>query len=117
LVLTTDYLGGVFSLDGIHPSRTGHALIANAFIDAINTRFAESIPPVDVGRIAVRDPLVGSPFRPQGDVPFGVVANVDVEVEDALEAAFDRLEAAADDILDDILDRFDDLKDFIDGLF
>jgi hypothetical protein len=116
-VLTTDYLGGVFSLDGIHPSRTGHALIANAFIDAINARFGESIPPVDVARVAGRDPLVGSPFRPQGEVPFGVVANVDVEIEDALDAAFDRIEAAADDILDDVLDRFEDLADFVDGLF
>jgi hypothetical protein len=116
-VLTTDYLGGVFSLDGIHPSRTGHALIANAFIEAINARFGESIPPVDVARIAGSDPLVGNPFRPDGEVPFGVVANVDVEVEDALDAAFDRLEASADDILDDIRDRFDDLADFLDDLF
>src|SRR5262249_49796852 len=30
--LTTGYLGGIFSLDGIHPTRTGDALIANAFI-------------------------------------------------------------------------------------
>jgi hypothetical protein len=46
-----------------------------------------------------------------------VVANVDVEIEDALDAAFDRIEAAADDILDDVLDRFEDLADFVDGLF
>ena len=32
---------GIFSLDGVHPTRTGNALIANAFIDAINTRFGE----------------------------------------------------------------------------
>jgi hypothetical protein len=117
LVLTTDYLGGVFSLDGIHPSRTGHALIANAFIEAINTRFGEAIPAVDVARIAVRDPLVGNPFRPDGEVPFGVVANIDVEIEDALDAAFDRIEAEADEILDDILDRFDEVVDFFDDLF
>jgi hypothetical protein len=116
-VLTTDYLGGVFSLDGIHPSRTGHALIANAFIEAINTRFGEAIPAVDVARIAVRDPLVGNPFRPDGEVPFGVVANIDVEIEDALDAAFDRIEAEADEILDDILDRFDEVVDFFDDLF
>jgi hypothetical protein len=117
LVLTTDYLGGVFSLDGIHPSRTGHALIANAFIEAINARFSEAIPPVDVARVAARDPLVGNPFRPDDEAPFGVVANIDVEIEDALDAAFDRIEAEADEILDDILGRFDELVDFFDDLF
>ena len=48
--LTTRFLGGVFSLDGIHPTRTANALIANAFIDVLNTRFGEAIPPVDVAQ-------------------------------------------------------------------
>lgn len=34
---TTQYLtGGLFSLDGVHPSRLGQALLASAFIEAIN---------------------------------------------------------------------------------
>src|SRR5262245_942079 len=37
--LTTDFLGGVFSLDGIHPTNTGYAAVANQFIRAINRRF------------------------------------------------------------------------------
>jgi len=29
--LTTDFLGGIFSLDGVHPTNTGYAIVANAF--------------------------------------------------------------------------------------
>jgi hypothetical protein len=116
-VLTTDYLGGIFSLDGIHPSRTGHALIANAFIDAINRRFGESIRPVSIARVARRDRLAGSRYRPAGAVPFGVIAELNVEVEDVIEAAWRLLEGAIGDILDDVLDLFDDFGDVLDGLF
>ena len=56
--LSTEFLGGVFSLDGIHPTYTGHALIANEFIRALNTQFAAGIPPVSVGQVAASDPLV-----------------------------------------------------------
>src|SRR5262249_36337075 len=41
--LTARYLGGVFSLDGIHPTRTGNAILANAFIAAIDAEFGETI--------------------------------------------------------------------------
>lgn len=40
--------GGIFSLDGIHPSNRGFALIANEFIVAINSKFKSNLPPVDV---------------------------------------------------------------------
>ncbi|MGH7320787.1 MAG: SGNH/GDSL hydrolase family protein [Candidatus Rokuibacteriota bacterium] len=56
--LTTKFLGGLFSLDGVHPTNTGAALIANAFIRALNTHFAAGIPPVAVQQVAVEDPLV-----------------------------------------------------------
>ena len=39
--------GAAFSLDGIHPSNKGFALIANEFISAINARFKSNLPPVD----------------------------------------------------------------------
>src|SRR5262245_1351420 len=58
--LTTGYLGGIFSLDGIHPTRTGDAVIANAFIASINQRFGDTIPPVDVARVAAHDELVNN---------------------------------------------------------
>jgi lysophospholipase L1-like esterase len=71
--LTTGYLGGIFSLDGIHPTRTGQAIIANAFIDAINQRFGDAIPRVNVARVASHDPLVDNSFRPSGEPPFGLI--------------------------------------------
>jgi lysophospholipase L1-like esterase len=39
--------GGIFGYDGVHPTAFGYAYIANQFIDAINTEFAATIPPVD----------------------------------------------------------------------
>ncbi len=51
------FLGGVFSLDGIHPTNTGYAVIANTFIDAMNAGFSAKIPEVNVGTVAASDPL------------------------------------------------------------
>ncbi|MGH9943189.1 MAG: SGNH/GDSL hydrolase family protein [Pyrinomonadaceae bacterium] len=56
--LTTDFLGGLFSLDGVHPTNTGYAIVANQFILALNLRYLAFIPPVNVRRIALADPLV-----------------------------------------------------------
>ncbi len=56
--LTTDFLGGIFSLDGIHPTNTGYAIVANAFIKAMNRSFEAGIPPVSVEQIKSTDPLV-----------------------------------------------------------
>ena len=56
--LTTEFLGGIFSLDGIHPTYTGHALIANEFIHVLNSQFGAGIPPVSVEKVAASDPLV-----------------------------------------------------------
>lgn len=39
--------GNAFSLDGIHLTPIGNALIANLFIDAINAQYGSSIPKVD----------------------------------------------------------------------
>lgn len=38
---------GVFGLDGVHPSRYGHAVLANELITAINTRYGVNIPLVN----------------------------------------------------------------------
>lgn len=46
---SSEYIkGGVFSLDGIHPSPRGNAIIANVFIKAINQHFGASIPLANV---------------------------------------------------------------------
>lgn len=56
--LRTDFLGGVFSLDGVHPTRTGYAIVANEFIRQLDFRFGARLSPVNVWRIADADPLV-----------------------------------------------------------
>lgn len=58
LHLTTDFLGGIFSLDGVHPTATAQGLVANRFIDKINEFYGTAIPPVDVATIAATDDLV-----------------------------------------------------------
>jgi len=40
--------GGLFSLDGVHPTDLGHGLIANLMIDAANVKFGASIPHVSL---------------------------------------------------------------------
>ncbi|MFT5218879.1 MAG: lysophospholipase L1-like esterase [Planctomycetota bacterium] len=42
--------GGGFSLDGVHPTARGYAVIANLIIDTINTGFGATIPKVDPGQ-------------------------------------------------------------------
>lgn len=56
--LTTAFLGGIFSLDAIHPTNTGYAILANTYISAMNNGLGTKIKPVDVGPIALQDPLV-----------------------------------------------------------
>ncbi len=42
--LTSKYVsGGAFSLDGVHPSPRGYALIANEFIKAINAKYGSNL--------------------------------------------------------------------------
>jgi lysophospholipase L1-like esterase len=56
--LTTAFLGGLFSLDGVHPTNTGYAVIANAFIERMNASLGSGIPFVNLNAIAASDPLV-----------------------------------------------------------
>ncbi len=56
--LTTGFLGGVFSLDGVHPTNTGYAVVGNEFIKELDSAFAAGIPPLSVERVAKTDPLV-----------------------------------------------------------
>jgi lysophospholipase L1-like esterase len=55
--LTSSYVfGGSFSLDGVHPSPRGYALIANAFIDAINSKYSSTLKKVDLGKYRILFP-------------------------------------------------------------
>jgi hypothetical protein len=75
--LTTDFLGGIFSLDGVHLTNTGYAIVANAFIETLNTTFAAHIPPVSVERVAQADSLIfpgtGRPASARGTLNASVV--------------------------------------------
>ncbi len=58
LRLTTSYLGGLFSLDGIHPSATGYAVLANFMIDKLNTLLhLDVVPEASVEAVWKSDPL------------------------------------------------------------
>ncbi len=55
VVYTEDFVtGGVFGLDGVHPTDLGYAIMANAMIDAVNAKFGSTIRHVDLGAVAGR---------------------------------------------------------------
>jgi lysophospholipase L1-like esterase len=56
--LTASFLGGLFSLDGLHPTNTGYAILANQYITSINAGLHTHIELADVARVAACDPLV-----------------------------------------------------------
>ena len=61
-LLTTRFLGGFFSLDGVHPTNTGCAFTANLFIEKMNEIYffppGFAPQPVDLEEVANNDPLV-----------------------------------------------------------
>ncbi len=60
--LTSRYLtGGIFSLDGVHPSTLGYALIANEVIKVMNENFNWDVPLIDISQY-----LWSSPRTPSG---------------------------------------------------
>lgn len=56
--LTSEYLGGFYSLDGYYPGRTGHALIANEMLSLVNRAYGTEFPLLDLNAIATDDPSV-----------------------------------------------------------
>ena len=83
--LTADFLGGIFSLDGIHPTNTGYAVVANEFIRGLNEGFDAGIRPFSAGEIAHilhTDPLilpgVGRPPQAEPFTALEVLRGLDV---------------------------------------
>lgn len=74
--LTTKYLGGVYSLDGIHPTYTTHALIANMFINRINQEFGTELPQVDVNAVYNFDPNQ----QYKGQAPASSISSIEGEI-------------------------------------
>lgn len=55
--LTANFVtGGAFSLDGVHPSPRGYALIANKFIEAVNTKYGSNLKGVNLGNYRILFP-------------------------------------------------------------
>jgi lysophospholipase L1-like esterase len=55
--ITAAYVtGGAFSLDGVHPSARGYALIANYFASNINAKYGATLRPVDLGVYPIQYP-------------------------------------------------------------
>jgi len=74
---TTDYItGGLFSLDGIHPSNRGHAIVANEFIKAINSKFGSNIPFVDVMSVPGIQLPTSSIVAGKYQIPYEALKNV-----------------------------------------
>lgn len=49
ITLTSSYLaGGIFSYDGVHPSATGYALLADEVVKFVNANYGTTIPHVDL---------------------------------------------------------------------
>jgi hypothetical protein len=55
--LTSEYLGGFYSLNGYYPGATGQALIANEILACLNREFGTSFPIIDVEKIIASDPV------------------------------------------------------------
>ena len=56
-VITNAYpTGGAFSYDGVHPCQRGYALIANKFIEAINTTYGSNLKGVDLSKYKIAFP-------------------------------------------------------------
>jgi hypothetical protein len=49
-------IGGMFSLDGVHPSPRGNALISNKFLEAINSKYGSNLQGVNIGNYPVLFP-------------------------------------------------------------
>lgn len=57
--LSASYVvGGAFSLDGVHPSARGYALIANKFVEAINAKYGSTFKPLDLADYPIQFPAV-----------------------------------------------------------
>ena len=57
--MTSTYVtGNSFSLDGVHPSPKGYALIANKFLEAINAKYGSNLKGVNLGQYQILFPAV-----------------------------------------------------------
>ena len=66
IVVTADYAtGGFFSLDGIHPSSTGYARVANEAVKLINSHYGTNLPCIDEVAVWENDSTSQDPIDPR----------------------------------------------------
>ena len=80
-VYKTDYVtGGLFSLDGVHPSNRGYGIVANEYIKVINASFGMNVPLVDLSTL----PKLSAPLSKLANgkidpvLPFGAFNSLDL---------------------------------------
>jgi hypothetical protein len=56
-MMTAEYLGGFYSLNGYYPGATGHALIANELLHFLNVNYGADFPQVSIGDVCRTDPV------------------------------------------------------------
>ena len=81
--LTTAFLGGLFSLDGMHPTNTGYALIANEAIKAMNAAWGMSMRRFQStrSRRPIRSSLATKGQNPRPRTPIASTGNWPIFVE------------------------------------
>lgn len=60
--------GGLFSLDGVHPTDQGYGFMANALIDAVNAKFGSNVQHVDIVELTATNSSRMRPTSPRGPV-------------------------------------------------
>lgn len=57
-ILKSEFIfGGAFSLDGVHPTGRGYALIANEFAKAINEKYGSNLPGAKISNYSILRPM------------------------------------------------------------
>jgi hypothetical protein len=55
-LLSRQYLGGFYSLNGYYPGQTGQAIVANEILDLLNARYGANFSPIDLSTVISSDP-------------------------------------------------------------
>jgi hypothetical protein len=69
-VLTGEYLGGFYSLNGYYPGQTGQAIIANEILNLLNQTYNAGFPSIDLNAVMSSDPVAA--YRPAGGAAWTV---------------------------------------------
>jgi hypothetical protein len=73
MTYTTAFVrGGLFSLDGVHPTDVGYAIMANAMIDGVNAKFGTNVPDADPLRFATATASGAIRTQPESGMPLPV---------------------------------------------